>query len=201
MGQTVEKIMETKLETFAKDMIGIQMKNFKALQRRSKKLKKIIKEAKRSLEEKLTRQKEVKNRGPNRATMRQTGEKVLEPKLNIFEKDMIDVEMRKLKMLQRKSKKLENAIKEAKRTAEEKLIRQKETKNREPNGVTMGQTVEKVMEAKLETFEKNMIGVQMKKLKALERKSKKLEKTIKEAKRTAKEKLNRRRKEKRMELP
>ena len=39
----------------------------------------------------------------------------------------------------------------------------------------MGQTVEKVMEAKLETFEKDMIDVQMKK-------SKKLEKTIKESK-------------------
>ena len=55
----------------------------------------------------------------------------------------------------------------------------------------MGQAVEKVMEAKLETFERGMIDVQMKKLKALHRKSKKLEKTIKEAKRTAKENLTR----------
>ena len=45
----------------------------------------------------------------------------------------------------------------------------------------MGQTAEK-----LETFAKDMIDVQMKRLKALQRKSKKLEKTIKEANRTAK---------------
>ena len=64
----------------------------------------------------------------------------------------------------------------------------------------MGKAVEKVTEPKLETFEKDMIDVQMKKLKTLQRKSKKLEKTIKEANRTLKEKLNRRRMGKQIEL-
>ena len=52
MGQTVEKVMELKLETFAKDMIDVQMKKLKALQRKSKKLEKIIKEAKKKLQKK-----------------------------------------------------------------------------------------------------------------------------------------------------
>ena len=46
----------------------------------------------------------------------------------------------------------------------------------------MGQTVENVMEAKLKTFERGMIDVQVKKLKALHRKSKKLKKTKKKPK-------------------
>ena len=46
MGQTVEKFMELNLKTFAKDMIDVQMKKLKALQRKSKKLEKIIKELK-----------------------------------------------------------------------------------------------------------------------------------------------------------
>ena len=79
--------------------------------------------------------------------MEQAVEKVTEPKLETFAKDMIDVQMKKLKALQRKSKKLEKTIREAKRTAKEKKT---QAGNRKAHRAAMEHTVEKVMEAKLE---------------------------------------------------
>ena len=55
-----------------------------------KKLEKTIKAAKRTAIVNLIRQKEAENRKTNRAIKVQAVGKVMEPKLKIFEKDMID---------------------------------------------------------------------------------------------------------------